>query len=155
MSTKPSPRYLPDEYDARGQLRLPFLFWLILLLQARTWLLLVMAGASRQQGNDLLALFYPDRQAFWTGLALGLPALAGMLLTGYRLRLPRLWQHWRSVLSLSLLMNLIWQAMQFVQGDLLNSPLPLMLTLFDLLALLWLHFSQRCRDCFLPEQHLN
>jgi len=47
----------PEEYDDKGQLRLPFLFWLILLLQSRTWWRLVMAGASRQQGNDLLALF--------------------------------------------------------------------------------------------------
>lgn len=155
MNTKPSPDYQPDHYDARGQLRLPFLFWLILLLQARTWLLLVMAGASRQQGNDLLALFYPDRQAFWIGLALGLPALAGLLLTGYRLRLPRLWQHWRSVLSLSFLVNLIWQGLQFVQGELLSSPLPLLLTLFDLLALIWLQTDRRCRDCFLPEHHLK
>ena len=155
MNTKLSPDYQPDHYDARGQLRLPFLFWLILLLQARTWLLLVMAGASRQQGNDLLALFYPDRQAFWIAVALGLPALAGLLLTGYRLRLPRLWQHWRSVLSLSFLVNLIWQGLQFVQGDRLSSPLPLLLTLFDLLALIWLQTDRRCRDCFLPEHHLK
>jgi len=155
VNTKLSPDYQPDHYDARGQLRLPFLFWLILLLQARTWLLLVMAGASRQQGNDLLALFYPDRQAFWIAVALGLPALAGLLLTGYRLRLPRLWQHWRSVLSLSFLVNLIWQGLQFVQGDRLSSPLPLLLTLFDLLALIWLQTDRRCRDCFLPEHHLK
>jgi len=155
VNTKPLPDYLPDDYDAKGQLRLPFLFWLILLLQARTWLMLVMAGASRQQGNDLLALFYPDRQAFWSGLALGLPALAGLLLTGYRARLPRLWQHWRSVLALSLLVNLLWQGIQFLQGDLLSSPLPLTLTLFDLLALIWLQVSHRCRDCFLPKHHLN
>ena len=114
-----------------------------------------MAGASRQQGNDLLALFYPDQQAFWIGLALGLPALAGMLLTGYRTRWPRLWQHWRSVLALSLLVNLLWQGVQFIQGDLLSSPLPLLLTLFDLLALIWLQSNRRLRDCFLPEHHLK
>jgi len=155
VNINPSPDYLPDEYDGKGQLRLPFLFWLILLLQARTWLLLVMAGASRQQGNDLLALFYPDSQAFWTGLALGLPALAGLLLTGYRTRWPRLWQHWRSVLALSLLVNLLWQGLQFAQGDLLSSPLPLLLMLFDLLALLWLQSNRRLRDCFLPEHNLK
>lgn len=146
-------KYLPDEYDGKGQLRLPFL-WLILLLQARTWLLLVMAGASRQQGNNLLALFYPDRQAFWIGLALGAPALLGLLLTGYRLRWPRLWRAWKSVLVLSLLVNLLWQGVQFVQGDLLSSPLPLLLSLFDLLALGWLQFNHRLRDCFVPE-HLE
>ncbi len=45
----------------------------MLILQARTWLLFVMAGASREQGG-LLALFYPDTQRFWYGMLLGLPA---------------------------------------------------------------------------------
>ncbi|WP_210450659.1 DUF2919 family protein [Pantoea ananatis] len=143
----------PEEYDDKGQLRLPFLFWLILLLQSRTWLLLIMAGASRQQGNDLLALFYPDRQAFWVGLALGLPALAGLLLTGYRSRLPRVWRSWRQVLMLSVAINLIWQGVQLYLADFLSSPLPLLLTLFDLLALLWLCSSVRLRACFLPQPH--
>ncbi len=148
-------KYLPDEYDAKGQLRLPFLFWLILLLQARTWLLLVMAGASRQQGNDLLALFYPDRQSFWIGLALGIPAAMGLLLTGYRQRWPRLWQSWRHVLSVSLLISLLSQGYGLVQGAFPDSPLPLLLTLFDLLALVWLQTHQRLRDCFLPEHHIE
>lgn len=149
-------KYLPEEYDAKGQLRLPFLFWLILMLQARTWLLLVMAGASRQQGNDLLALFYPDRQSFWLGLALGIPAAMGMLLTGYRQRWPRLWQNWRHVLSASLLVSLLWQGSSLLQGAFPDSPLPLLLTLFDLLALLWLLTQHRLRDCFLPEhQHFE
>ncbi|MGK3125812.1 DUF2919 domain-containing protein [Candidatus Pantoea formicae] len=149
-------KYLPEEYDAKGQLRLPFLFWLILILQARTWLLLVMAGASRQQGNDLLALFYPDRQSFWLGLALGIPAALGLLLTGYRQRWPRLWQSWRHVLSVSLLINLLWQGYGLLQGAFPDSPLPLLLMLFDLLALVWLQTHQRLRDCFLPEhQHIE
>lgn len=149
-------KYLPEEYDAKGQLRLPFLFWLILLLQARTWLLLVMAGASRQQGNDLLALFYPDRQSFWLGLALGIPAAIGLLLTGYRQRLPRMWQSWRHVLSASLLISLLWQGYGLLQGAFPDSPLPLLLTLFDLLALVWLQTQSRLRDCFLPEhQHFE
>jgi hypothetical protein len=149
-------KYLPEEYDAKGQLRLPFLFWLILLLQARTWLLLVMAGASRQQGNDLLALFYPDRQSFWLGLALGIPAAMGLLLTGYRQRWPRVWQSWRHVLSASLLISLLWQGSSLLQGTFPDSPLPLLLTLFDLLALVWLQTQSRLRDCFLPEhQHFE
>jgi Protein of unknown function (DUF2919). len=148
-------KYLPDEYDAKGQLRLPFLFWPILLLQARTWLLLVMAGASRQQGNDLLALFYPDRQSFWIGLALGIPAAAGLLLTGYRQRWPRLWQTWRHVLSVSLLISLLSQGYGLWQGAFPDSLLPLLLTLFDLLALVWLQTHQRLRDCFLPEHHIE
>lgn len=122
-------KYLPDDYDHKGQLRLPWLFWFILLLQARTWILLLMAGASRQQGNDLLLLFYPDQQRFWIGLALGVPAALGLLL------------------------SLFWQGAALVEETRLLSPLPLLLSLFDLLALGWLHYNPRLRDCFRPEYH--
>ena len=44
----------PGDYDSHGRVRLPFLFWCVLLLQARTWVLFLMAGASRQQGDALL-----------------------------------------------------------------------------------------------------
>jgi len=81
---------------------------------------------------------------------LGLPALSGLLLTGYRSRLPRVWRSWRLVLVVSLGANLLWQSVQLVQTDLLSSPLPLLFTLFDLLALLWLLISVRLRACFLP-----
>ena len=53
-------RFSPDDYDQHGALRLPLGFWAVLILQARTWLLFVMAGVSREQGESLLALFYPD-----------------------------------------------------------------------------------------------
>ncbi|VTN10733.1 Inner membrane protein yfeZ [Raoultella terrigena] len=35
---------IPADFDAHGRLRLPFLFWCVLLLQARTWVLFIMAG---------------------------------------------------------------------------------------------------------------
>jgi hypothetical protein len=59
--------FIPSDFDAHGRLRLPFLFWCVLLLQARTWVLFIMAGASRQQGDVLLNLFYPDHDNFWLG----------------------------------------------------------------------------------------
>ncbi len=63
-----STEFHPVHYDAHGRLRLPLLFWLVLLLQARTWVLFVIAGASREQGTALLNLFYPDHDNFWLGL---------------------------------------------------------------------------------------
>ena len=60
-----STEFHPADYDGHGRLRLPFLFWCVLLLQARTWVLFVIAGSSREQGNTLLNLFYPDHDAFW------------------------------------------------------------------------------------------
>ena len=69
----------PADYDAQGRVRLPFLFWCVLLLQARTWVLFVMAGASRGQGDTLLTLFYPDHNAVWWGLLPGVPAVLAFL----------------------------------------------------------------------------
>ncbi len=140
--------YSPDDYDHKGQLRLPLIFWIILLLQARSWLLLIMAGASRDQGNTLLELFYPDTSVFWIGMALGVPAAAGLLLTGYRQRLPRLWRAWRWVLCADLLAMLLQQGLTVWLGDEALSPLVLLFMLFDLLALGYLLLSQRLRDCF-------
>ncbi|KOC92351.1 DUF2919 domain-containing protein [Winslowiella iniecta] len=141
----------PDDYDHKGQLRLPFTFWFILLLQARTWLLFVMAGASREQGSDLLELFYPDTRAFWIGMALGIPAALGLLLTGYRQRLPRLWQAWRWVLCGALLAMMLMQGLTLWQGDEQLSLLVVLLSLFDLLALGYLVLSQRLLNCFNPQ----
>lgn len=77
-----STEFHPVHYDAHGRLRLPFLFWLVLLLQARTWVLFVIAGASREQGTVLLNLFYPDHDNFWLGLIPGIPAVLAFLLSG-------------------------------------------------------------------------
>ena len=74
-----STEFHPVHYDAHGRLRLPLLFWLVLLLQARTWVLFVIAGASREQGTALLNLFYPDHDNFWLGLIPGIPAVLAFL----------------------------------------------------------------------------
>jgi len=143
--------FSPDDYDHKGQLRLPLTFWLILLLQARTWLLFVIAGASRQQGSSLLELFYPDTRAFWIGMASGIPAALGLLLTGYRQRLPRLWQAWRWVLCGTLLAMMLMQSITIWQGDERVSLPVVLFILFDLLALGYLLLSQRLRNCFDPQ----
>lgn len=130
-----------------GNLRLPAVFWRILLLQALTWLLFVMAGASRQQGASLLELFYPDHQAFWIGLGLGVPAALGLVLTGYRQRFAQLWRYWRWVLCLTLLATIFQQPWQ-EDGPL--SPLVVLFTFMDLSGLFYLLFSRRMRDCFDP-----
>ena len=90
--------FIPADFDTHGRLRLPFLFWCVLLLQARTWVLFLMAGASRQQGDALLNLFYPDHDNFWLGLLPGIPAVLAFLISGHRQRFPRLWPMMRWLL---------------------------------------------------------
>jgi hypothetical protein len=45
-------------------------------------------GASRQQGDVLLNLFYPDHDNFWLGLLPGIPAVLAFIVSGQRQRFP-------------------------------------------------------------------
>ncbi|NDJ56889.1 DUF2919 domain-containing protein [Enterobacteriaceae bacterium 4M9] len=137
----------PSDYDDSGRLRLPWLFWLVLVLQARTWVLLVVAGASREQGEAILSLFYPDRQAFWQGLCAGLPAAAAFLLSGRRQHFPRLWRAWQYVLIVAQLVLLIWQLTLVLQNE-TSGIVALLLIVLDLFALGWLATSRYLRACF-------
>ncbi|MBW7983533.1 DUF2919 domain-containing protein [Enterobacillus tribolii] len=150
--------YSPEDYDVHGVLRLPWTFWLVLILLAKTWLLFVAAGASRQQGEELLMLFYPDRGLFWLGMLLGLPAALGFILSGYRQRWPRVWQGWRWVLIASVLAQIALQGMLIRQA---GSDLPWMtgaFLLLDIAALAYLLLNARLIDSFrhfLPDQDSN
>ena len=146
-----STEFLPSDYDQHGRLRLPFLFWLVLLLQARTWVLFVAAAASRQQGDALLSLFYPDSDNFWLGLLPGIPAVAAFLLSGRRQQLPRLWSALRWPLCIAQLLLLLWQPALWLTGEPL-SGIGLLLVIIDAFALWWLLCDRRLRACFLSEQ---
>ncbi|MHA9420675.1 DUF2919 family protein [Klebsiella pneumoniae] len=114
--------FIPADFDAHGRLRLPLLFWCVLLLQARTWVLFLMAGASRQQGDAILNLFY-------------------------RQRLPRLWRAMRWLLVLSQVLLLLWQPMLWLSGE-SPSSLTIALLVADGYALWWLLTSRRLGACF-------
>ncbi|MDX6020274.1 DUF2919 domain-containing protein [Scandinavium sp. V105_16] len=143
--------FLPSAYDGHGRLRLPFVFWCVLLLQARTWVLFVMAGASRQQGDTLLNLFYPDHDNFWLGLLPGLPAVVAFLISGRRHQLPRLWAAVRWLLIVAQLSLLVWQPLLWWQGEPL-SGIGLALVIVDGFALWWLLSNRRLRACFAPHE---
>lgn len=139
--------FIPADYDTQGRLRLPLLFWGVLLLQARTWVLFVMAGASRQQGDALLNLFYPDHDNFWLGLLPGVPAVAAFLLSGQRQRFPRLWPLMRWLLIASQALLLTWQPWLWLNGE-APSTLTIALLAADIYALWWLITSRRLQACF-------
>lgn len=139
--------FYPDDYDNLGRLRLPVLFWCILLLQARTWVLFVMAAASRQQGDTLLNLFYPDHDMFWLGLLPGIPAVAAFLLSGRRHFYSRLWGLMRWLLVVAQAALMLWQPLLWLAGDPL-SGIGVTLVMLDGFALWWLLSSRRLRACF-------
>ena len=135
------------DFDSQGRLRLPFLFWCLLLLQARTWVLFLMAGASRDQGDVLLNLFYPDHSLFWIGLLPGVPAVLAFLLSGRRHVYPRVWRWLRPMLIVAQVILLCWQPWLWLSGEPL-SGIGLSLFLLDVFALWWLLTNSRLRACF-------
>lgn len=142
----------PADYDGHGHLRLPFLFWFVLLLQARTWVLFVIAGSSREQGTALLNLFYPDHDTFWLGLLPGIPAVIAFLLSGRRYTFPRLWQALRLLLIVAQVALLCWQPVLWFNGSPVNG-VGLSLVVADIVALLWLLTNRRMRACFTLEKN--
>ncbi len=80
--------FIPADFDAHGRLRLPLLFWCVLLFRPARGCCFLMAGASRRQGDAILNLFYPDHDRCWLRFTPGVPAVLPFLLSGYRQRLP-------------------------------------------------------------------
>ena len=147
-----STEFHPVHYDAHGRLRLPLLFWLVLLLQARTWVLFVIAGASREQGTALLNLFYPDHDNFWLGLIPGIPAVLAFLLSGRRATFPRTWRVLYFLLLLAQVVLLCWQPWLWLNGESV-SGIGLALVVADIVALIWLLTNRRLRACFNEEKN--
>ncbi len=69
-------------YTQSGDRKPPTYFYYGLLFLARTWVLLIISVASRETGNKLLSIFYPDKTHFYLGLASGLIAIILFLLAG-------------------------------------------------------------------------
>jgi len=111
----------------------------------------VMAGASRDQGNTLLNLFYPDHDNFWLGLLPGIPAVLAFMLSGRRHLWPRLWRLLRGLLILAQCVLLCWQPLLWLKGEAL-SGVGIALVVADIVALLWLLTNPRLRACFTPEK---
>ena len=138
--------YLYRDFDSNGYLKAPVLFWVILLFQARTWVLLILAGASREQGQAILSEFYPDPHHFWLGLLPGIPAALTFLVSGRRQRWPRLWRLLRSLLVVTQVLLLFWQCVALTEEGI--NALALLLLVMDVLVLWWLVMNRRLRDYF-------
>ncbi|MDA7745831.1 DUF2919 domain-containing protein [Psychromonas sp.] len=76
--------YALKHYTESGDLKAPAVLVYILLFLSRTWGLLIISAVSRQTGNELLSLFYPDKTHFYLGLSIGIFPLIIFLISGRR-----------------------------------------------------------------------
>lgn len=76
--------YPLHHYTESGNLRVPTLLILILIFLARTWILLVISAVSKQTGNQLLSMFYPEKLHFYQGLVIGLLSVIVFIIYGRR-----------------------------------------------------------------------
>ncbi|MGR5284786.1 DUF2919 domain-containing protein [Vibrio maritimus] len=77
-------RYALEQYDQHGLLKPPVWLWLGWAFLIRAWVVFVVAGASRQEGSNILQYVYPNHTMLYIGLAMGLPIVIGMWLVGLR-----------------------------------------------------------------------
>ncbi|WP_024554195.1 DUF2919 family protein [Franconibacter helveticus 513] len=115
--------FLPSDYDGKGMLKPPALFWAVLLLQARTWALFVLTG---------------------------IPAALAFLLSGRRERFPRLWRAWRWVLIATQTWLLALQLFMLMSDEASGAAAAALLAA-DFFALWWLGFNARLRACFMTQ----
>ncbi len=77
-------RYSLEQYDKHGFLKAPLWLWLGWLFLAKAWVIFILAGASRENGAQILDIIYPDHALFYLDLGMGLPSLALMWAIGLR-----------------------------------------------------------------------
>ncbi|WP_420935962.1 DUF2919 family protein [Alteromonas sp. A081] len=77
-------------YDESGRILPPVWLYSLLLLLCMDWLVFIFSVASRTQTTDLLAFFYPQKEALGLNLVASLPVLLTLVLISQR---ERLWKH--------------------------------------------------------------
>lgn len=94
--------YPIEAYDKHGLLKPSAMLWLVLAFSAKAWVIFMMAGASRENGAQILEILYPLRENLYLGMMTGLPALLLMWLSGQRYKNNKLinsvWLHGKLIL---------------------------------------------------------
>lgn len=99
------PRRRAEDFDERGLLKVPLLFWFGLFLLVRAWWLTGLAMVT-EHGGQWMSLFYPDIGWQVKGLVAGVPALAMLFCYPVRGDLPVL----ARIMYLLMLLSLILMA---------------------------------------------
>ena len=76
-------------YDDAGRVKPTAALYLCIVLLSRSLLILIGSVSVRENGDQLLALFYPEKQYLYMSLSIALPAFMASLLLGFR---EKIWQ---------------------------------------------------------------
>ncbi|WP_299016023.1 DUF2919 domain-containing protein [uncultured Photobacterium sp.] len=144
--------YPIDAYDKHGLLKPSAMLWLTLVFSAKAWIIFFMAGASREQGAQILEILYPVRDNLYFAMVTGLPALFLMWLTGQRHKnkklINSLWRRGKTILLVAYMTDC---ALQVYQLSLLDGAFSWTRSI-TLLLTLWLSVylirSTRVRNTF-------
>ncbi|WP_245907146.1 DUF2919 domain-containing protein [Photobacterium sanctipauli] len=107
-----------EAYDKHGLLKPSKMLWLCFFFSAKAWVIFAMAGASRQQGAQVLEILYPLPENLYLGMGIGLPAMVLMWLTGQRHKNNKLinyvWHHGRKILLVAYTTDCALQVYQLI-----------------------------------------
>ena len=143
-----STEFHPGDYDVHGRLRLPFLFWCVLLLQARTWVLFVMAGVARAGRYATESLLSRSRCVL-AGVTARCTGGAGVPVQRTAAVPPASGAHFfAGYWILAQVVLLVWQPVLWLYGEPL-SGIGIALVVADIVALLVT--NPRLRACFTQE----
>lgn len=76
-------------YDEAGRVKPAVALYLCIAFLSRSLMILVASVAVRDNGEQLLALFYPDKAYLYISLAIAFPAFVALLLLSFR---EKIWQ---------------------------------------------------------------
>ncbi|WP_299073069.1 DUF2919 domain-containing protein [uncultured Paraglaciecola sp.] len=86
-------------YDDAGRVKPPTALYLCIAVLCRSLLVLIGSVSVRDNGEQLLALFYPERQYLYMNLVIAFMAFLALLLLGFR---EKIWQANRGWLFLGI-----------------------------------------------------
>jgi hypothetical protein len=76
-------------YDDAGRVKPAVALYFCIVLLSRSLLILIGSVSVRENGDQLLALFYPEKQYLYISLGIAFPAFVALLFLGFR---EKIWQ---------------------------------------------------------------
>lgn len=139
--------------DDHGLAQIPRRFYWLLLLLLRPYLCWVLVLTVPAQQQDLLGLFYPQKQDFMLACLIALPLLP--LLAALSQRKPKgnkrwfyVWKQGRGLLLFTAFIDVVVTVMSLPKDVILDAPWKIVPVLLLCLAIIWLLLSKLLKTVF-------